>query len=428
MTLFHHNPPSQRELQQRLFVNRSREMRKLNEKIRGGFDTASILVIHGDSRVGKSHLALNFLATLDDTYHKYIIKAAGGRTARLILVDLYQDLRQRVLEVSSPVTLQPEDVESLGILQEGREIINLFDGLICGGEQSREFIYGDTFESTRTFRLLTSAFAVTPELNASEKTTRTTTKKVVLAPPDEYRLVDILRELCELLTIATNKKNLIYIDDVDLLDDGPSIDQEQVIKLVRLLHRLAESNDVAIVASMRTRHLTIAQKELSEALTVRGLGDDEFQEVYRRHIASFHENRPVFDDACLTKLTEFASRRIGNFLRLCSKLFDWGDIQERTQSRLIAQSDLEDFIKDEIRDLSRNLDYSPYLLKIREAAKSDQLEVELDAKVLGTPLIFLLLEEPINPSQTQQRYGIFPLVARVIKEMELGRTVKRTEA
>ena len=426
MTLFHHNPPSQRNLQHELFVNRNREMKKLAEKIPGDFNSSSILVIHGSSRVGKSHLALNFLATLDDAYHLFIVKAAGGRTARQILIDLFQLVRQSVLEITSPAILEPEGVSAHNILEEGRELIGIFDGLICGTEQSREITYSDAFEKSNTFRFLMNAFGITPELSGSIKATQTTTKKITISAPDDYRLVDILCELCDVLMWSTQKKSLIYIDDVDLLDDGPFIDQEMVVKLIRLLHRLAESNNVTIVTSMRTRHLTIAQKELSEALNVRRLSDEDMQEVYKRHIARFRPGRPVFDEICLATLTEFASGRIGNFLRLCAKVLDWGDLQGRTEGRTIDLSDLEDFIRDEIRELSLNLDFLPYLTKIREAAGIGKLEVDLDTGVMGTSLVYLLLEEPLRHSQTQQRYGIIPLAARVIQGMELGRQIQRS--
>lgn len=422
MSLFFHNPPnekSQLRLLTELFVGRSRELRKLRQRIPGDMAEDTLRLIHGQSRVGKSHLALRFLTDLRNDYHVFIVKAASGRTARQILSDLFQQVRKALQEVTAPMDLQPEGVSSAGILTEGLEMARIFDGLIVGDETAREITYSSTFEATRTYKVVANILGLTPFSGSSEVTDgskkgRVKTRKISIQPPNDYRLVDIIRELCELLNLSTGKQSILYIDDVDLLDDGPDVDQAQVNLLIRLLAQLAESQVIAIVASARTRHMTIHHKTCTDALRVPVMKPEELKDVYRRHISTFSGGAEVFDDECLTGLVEFATGHVGNFLRTCAKFLDWADLEGLTDhGRLLTVAELDAFLISEVQAFSRS--YPNYMDPIRQAVQSNQTVARLEPAVLGTPLVYTILEEP--DSSTASLYEIRPLVARILRKL-----------
>jgi hypothetical protein len=65
--LFFHNPPSDLGLLRALFVGRENELAFLQRRLPGTMP-GTIRAIHGESRVGKSHLVLQYLHSLPDTY------------------------------------------------------------------------------------------------------------------------------------------------------------------------------------------------------------------------------------------------------------------------------------------------------------------------------------------------------------------------
>lgn len=428
MALFDHNPPSNKLLLNQLFVGRQIEREILAERIPGELSSDAILAVHGSSRVGKSHLALWFLhqPELRERYYVFVVKAANGRTARQILLDLYEAVRTEIQAIQEPAELihepgEPEGLGSLNILNEVRELIAIFDGLITGDETEREVSYSDAFEHSFAFKILANilSLGISSELGGGTKETRTETHRVKRAPPNDYRLASIIRELCEVLCQASPKRSvIIYIDDVDLLDVGPEQDQKEVVVLTRLLSRLAESTCIAVVASLRTRHLANKHKAFSEALRVRAMTDEELKNVYQNHLKVHDLPIGVFDEECISELVKSASGHVGNFLRQCFKFRDWGRVNGKLGTgQLLNVTHFKDFVLDEVREFSSRPDLKPYVDAIVAAVRRipPLLEVALNPEVLGTELVYTLLEEP-GGAGPQKVYTINGFVARVLRE------------
>jgi hypothetical protein len=141
---------------------------------------------------------------------------------------------------------------------------------------------------------------------------------------------------------------------------------------------------------------------------------EELKDVYRRHISTFSGGAEVFDDECLTGLVEFATGHVGNFLRTCAKFLDWADLEGLTDhGRLLTVAELDAFLISEVQAFSRS--YPNYMDPIRQAVQSNQTVARLEPAVLGTPLVYTILEEP--DSSTASLYEIRPLVARILRKL-----------
>ncbi len=432
--LFFHNPPTDTGLLRELFVGRAYELQLLNERIPGSYP-GTIRAIHGYSRVGKSHLALHFLAGLQDV-QLISIKAASGRKARLILRELYAQLRQRIWDVKTkedrqteslalldPTTNRPLPVHSIRdgvsdsggvsaiqVLEDALARIDRFDPLIQGGASSAEHTLTDSTETSVNANL----GIVGSGLSSSVKQTQGLGGKLTLAAPDEYGLTHIIGELCQDLFFVTGQRVLIYVDDVDLLDTGPSSPPDEVVLLVRCLHQLSQCQDVRVATSLRTRHLQNADKEFSEVVLVEPMSHEELRQVYERHIKTFNSGTAVMDEACLDELITHVKGKVGTFLRLCSQLRDWG-LRHRPDLCL-TPADLIEFYKAQVRQCLQVPDNRPYIERIKEALKLNTMEVEVDAGVLATPIVGTLLEEPLEPG-VPKAFDISPLAGKTLRAM-----------
>lgn len=409
--LFFHNPPGSDRLLRQLFVGRDYELERLAERIPGTIP-GTIRAIHGDSRVGKSHLALRFLADLKP-YHLVCVPASSGKKARFILRELYSQLRKRLwevydrhqkqadsLQVLHPTTLDaltPEEVQrgeegvsSYQFLMEAIEHIEEFDALLVDGSKSLEESDSEQTEESLGIEAKPQSIGLT----GGHKQTAGRTRKFLREPPSEQGLTNTIRLIAEALSRTTGQRVVIYADDVDLLDVGPDADQAEVVLLVRCLHQLAQSDDITVVTSLRTRHLQIGDKELSEAVRVEPMSEEDIREIYNRHVTSFHGGVPVMDESCLRELLAHAAGKVGVFLRLCSQFREYG-LRHRPRKCLDKQ-DLLDFYRGEIQKCLRVPDHRKYVDAVVQALKTST-EVELDGEVLKTPIVHLLLVEPLEP-------------------------------
>jgi hypothetical protein len=237
-----------------------------------------------------------------------------------------------------------------------------------------------------------------------------------LVGADEHRLTGIIADLCRDFRKLTDKRSLLYIDDVDLLDTGPAVDQTQVTALVRRLEALAEGDDIAVLASLRTRHLGVFNKEFIELLRVEPLEDEDVKLVYHKQIEILNKGKPIFSDECLDELVQATSGHIGTFLRWCFRFHTWGKrrLYQAKETRLLDERDLFDHVRDQVGELSSRHDLIQHIDRIRSAVLSDRVSVELEPNVLGTELIHTLLEEPASVGA-----GLFlinPLFARVLRK------------
>lgn len=442
--LFDQNPPVDPALRRQLFIGREYELRLMSERIPGSL-RGRIRAIHGPSRVGKSHLALLFLHELKGL-NLFTVNAASGLAAKIILRDLYDQLRDRFeklyeqvqLEVAQgraipsclqridPDTKRPplpgvnldETVSSVPILEEALAFIDETDQLLPGESLSAEESTTGADEDSLGGSLGVKGAGIEVGLSGGAKRAVGTGTKIVRPPLDELVFTRRITRLCEDLALLTGQQVLVYIDDVDLLERRPSstkLAHEEVALLTRCLHRLASSGSITVATSLRTRNLRIDDKELSGVVEVEPLTADEMKRVYQNHIGAFNEGAQVMDEECQDELGLHANGMVGNFLRLCRELRDWG--LKFRQGQCLKKDDLDSYFQYRIRRLLAVPDNRPYIEAIKAALKAAVYEVALDPAVLDTDIAYILLEEPLG-SYVPRTFTISHLARRALKAID----------
>lgn len=411
--LFFHNPPKEPDLRRRTFIDREGELALLREIIASGTPQPLIQAIHGDSRIGKSHLVFQFLLDLpEDEWNKFEVHASEGLEARIVLKDLYREVLVGLNDVRDFEMLEPEGVSSKGIWKEALAEGRWLESLVCDAIKSREEIWSAGRKDTWGGKLHVTVF----ELSDVSEQSETETVKVTLQPPTEHQIVELIGRFLEVLGMATGKRVIVYVDDLDLLEREIAADRKQVALLKRLLVRLAEFENVVVAATLRTRQLTHLQKGLFDALRVRKLGANLTRQVHDVHIELFNDGDKIFDDECLEALVDDADGLIGRFLRNCRNLMMWARQQGRSAGRLLTRQDLEDFVQAELQQLGGKSGYPRYMARVQQAVRDNLSEVELDLHVLETELIFFILDEPSDPAL--EVFPISTLAAQVIRKLQ----------
>lgn len=341
--LFSHNPPPQGDrFAHDLFVDRERELAMGVQFLTAGQDfEPRIYAVHGESRSGKSHLARRLLDEVADRFTLVELNATTMGDARQALIKIFSDLyaAARGLAATGEHPERAEQVEPW---------LGWFKGvlpLIQGHEARRAFEVARDVGDKMTERLGSVRLGFIERVGEVVDHTATT---VTVERPDDWTLVRLVGQLAELAWYAgAERPVLVYVDDLDLLtrrrhrEDDP-----EAVNLTAFLEPIAESPNVVVVASVRSRYFTTRDKAFHDFLKVRLFSRQRLAEVYQRQLDVLHEGEPVFTDEALDRLLAVAAGRVGVFLRFCYQLwrFAWGELP-------IGRERYDAWIEQELREL-----------------------------------------------------------------------------
>jgi hypothetical protein len=254
-----------------------------------------IRAVHGDSRVGKSHLALRFLLDLDpDQWTFFTVNAGDLIKARKALQQTYRAVLNTLKDIDVPVDLEPEGVSVEAILEEAIELGEMLDPLVSDLVSSCEYTLTEGREDSISYRILTKVFG----LGRRSKVATAKSTKVTLGKPSNYQISHLAGQLMGVLGQASGKRVLLYVDDLDLLELTLSDTKEEFVELREMLSHLAIDYEVTVVASLRTARMTIRDKSLENTLQVR---DEYWKDLLVSHLRVLEQDK---------MLTVWADRRI----------------------------------------------------------------------------------------------------------------------
>lgn len=320
--LFHHNPPLPRngdassiQRLQMLFCNRDREMKqgraRLEELLDCGPD-ASLWLIQGDSRIGKSHYARKLVLdvmmgrTGPGEYY-FFIQANSSVSARRVLESIFMQLMDELLKGGSStddLLRTKERVESPS----------------ATGSVSEA-----TSEGSATELGIQAGFK--PVLEGAAKTVGThgvsSTRAFSYGPLQDTELMRGIATALDRLASLRPKRVLLLIDDVDLIRSGVEGNRarDEILKCLRDVLDLARSQPIFLLT---TRKLPKdREKEARVFMSLPLLREVDLRAIYQRHVDHLLAGTQVFDDRTLGWLVAHAAQRVGVFLHQCRALYDF---------------------------------------------------------------------------------------------------------
>lgn len=381
--LFHHNPPIDSGLSAELFFNRIDELQEAVEVLNGDL-APHIYAIHGESRSGKSHFAHRLLSMLAGQFIAVNINVNAAGTARRALVRAFFELKATLdSQVLSGLAEDEHGLLRHDIVDPWKAYFDDIELLVEERVDQAVVRTAESIKDTVTGKLGSKV----AEFSQSSEATETREQTLTIKAPTERVLVLHLRELVDVIHAASQRRILIYFDDLDLLASGPPARGEQAKELLYLLGPLAENPRVAVLASMRTAFFQVSDKTLRDFIRLRRVDDHFLREVYGIHIRVLNAGQPLFDDETRDALIRMSAGRVGVFLRLCERV--WRHARRKGPIGLVH---LDGFLDDLIDELSRTPETAAVMGRVLEAVRNQQLELPPDGlDVEDGPLAFTLL-------------------------------------
>jgi hypothetical protein len=347
--LLHPDPPETPALVRSLFIGRDSELARgtsilMKHRDLSGTKTSGKRpwVIHGESRMGKSHLARRILLDLpEDSKHLQIkVYARGSWDAERVIQDIFSSLYDVYRNLVNSRTFRPNQGQEALIRSSHAlfEQVKIFSGpakpqainLNWNKDLQRGLNIGIDVATPFLCKL---AAQLQANLRQSEGTTFT------FHAPTIRDLTAICAAIVEvLLRLELLEHVLVFADDVDLIADpcGPSANQAPA--LAKALVDLCSAPAVDVLVTARTWY-HFAQRDFLELVSLDGgLSISELLDLYRKRFQSM--GRPDLPQSFLTtdalqRLAEMVGGTPGMFLHRLYVAF------ERYKDE--AQTDLRDF-------------------------------------------------------------------------------------
>lgn len=133
--------------------------------------------------------------------------------------------------------------------------------------------------------------------------------------------------------------------------------------------------------------------------------------VYERHIARFHDGRPVFTEEALTCLAEESKGMVGMFLQLC------GEVHRLAfgEALPLTWSTVKRCLREQFDDRAATPELLPIAAQVRAAMKDARRELRFDTPLENNPLLLRVLV-PLGAGAPPNTYRISSLYTRALLE------------
>jgi len=421
LNVFHHNPPSA-ELAVALFCNRARELRTGLAKLKGCPPTDSMLAVYGPTRSGKSHFVqvlLSKLETHEPGYQHVVVNANNLGSARRALIEVFRSLL-KLLRARKNVPVR-QQAEHLAALAAHEDLLDLATGVYA--ERASEENSGASSQEERSVEAKVSgepapglSFGLTARRGSRAEQRSAQSSRTTVRAPGDAGLVDMICDLLDdLARFDADRRTLLFVDDIDLLDregrEGASASQE----FLDHLRPIAAHARAAVLVTLREAVFCERDKDFQPLVEIGFMDGDSLREIYQRHVDVYLGGQPVLADDVLDALIATADGRVGVFLRECHGLVTHNLPED---GGALTRDDLRGFYRHRIRQWRQSPETMHLVLAVERAVERGEYQVVLPEKLGDNPLRFVVLS-PIPGDE--KGYTINPVWADAMRPQKSPR-------
>jgi Cdc6-like AAA superfamily ATPase len=397
--LFRYQPPNEQKDIVDLFCNRETELKWGVDFLNPDETFDKILAVHGRTGCGKSHLVERLLLKIEESKMAFVIikvNANNQAKPRKILQHLFLLISEKCKQYISGV-----DHDHLNILR------------LLATDELHEWVTSDleSMQKTKGTDLKMGKLLLTAALSSKSGTQNSFERQYTIKSPSNNTLVRWINYTASILTKNTNKKILIFVDDLDLLDLYGKEGKDVSYQLLTYLKPIAEPASTTVVVTMRPPYFRGGEKEFTNFIDVRLLESKTIKDIYQLRVNTFNEGQQIFSERALSWIECGAFGRVGSFLRRCGEIYQYFyDL-----NRPISFDDLKAFVKQDIYEKENDSATSTLMAEIKENIYRGCLEINVTQNLDDSQMLYNILS-PIAGRMNQ--YSINPLYVEVIREMK----------
>ncbi|MBF0452964.1 MAG: AAA family ATPase [Candidatus Magnetomorum sp.] len=409
--VFEHRPIHQENFISDTFINRDEDIQKADLLFDPQNQKDMVYVIHGESRIGKSHLAIYLMEQFYKKYNMiyFYINANTRGYASDILKTLLDQLADHVH------SLKPEQYQNEHEFLKTylNDLGNVFYGVPgkIAFKKSREFQQklSPSFKARFPF--------LDVQLGENQDRKKQNELSVEFTKISDFKFRDILSRCFELLSFITGQPLLLLVDDLDLLEEIDEGEKQRDI-LSNHLKYYATIKKVTVFSTIRTQYFTERQKELHDFIKVSRLSNRDLKAIYQKRIDAYHKSIPIFSDDILSRLINGFNGYVGIFLYECYLIMRTHLIKIHN-NQVVEEQLLKAYFKKELDSFASNPETKPVFDQILTGIKSDHTEIDIANLMPSQGFIYRVLIPKgykHNKDDAKKTYDVLPIWVQAIRE------------
>jgi len=404
-TVFEHRPLIKGDFISETFVNREDDI----ETARLFFDPKTrkdmVYVVHGESRIGKSHLAIYLMKQFENEFQMiYFYVNANTRGYALdILKDLFYQVSDYVASLNS--SGHPEEQKFLNAYL--NDVNNIFYGVPAkiALKKSRD----QRQKLSPSFKGRFPFIDVQLGADQDQKKQDEILVELTTIAPDKLR--DILSQCFMLLSYITKQNILLLVDDLDLLEKIGEGEKQRDILSNHLKH-FSTIDPVTVFATSRTHYFIERQKELHNFLEVPRMSPTDLKSIYEKRIKCYLKGISIFTEDVLSDLVSGFQGYVGIFLYECFLILR-NHVIKIHKNQMVDSLLLAEHFNKELSSFDSNPETKPVYDQIVNCVKINNTEITVDALMPSQGFVYRVL---IPKGYQHHTYEILPIWVQAIKE------------
>jgi len=404
-TVFEHRPLTKGNFITKTFVNREIDIETAQLFFNPRNQIDMVYVIHGESRIGKSHLAI-YLMSAFKKEHQMIYFYVNANT-RGYALDILKDLFDQVSDYVASLSASDHQKEFEFLKSYLNDINNIFYGVPAkiALKKSRD-------QRQKLSPSLKGRFPfVDIQLGGEQDQKRQDEISVELKtiPPDKLR--DILAQCFKLISYITHQNILLLVDDLDLLEEIGEGEKQRDL-LSNHLKYFSTIDPVTVFATSRTHYFIERQKELHNFLQVYRMSSMDLKTVYEKRVECFLNGVSIFTEDVLSELINGFNGYVGIFLYECFLILR-NYVTQIHKNQMVEMPMLTGHFNRELSSFDSNPETKPVYDQIVNCVKNQHTELTIEDLLPSQGFVYRML---IPKGYQQNTYVILPIWVNAIKE------------
>jgi len=405
-TVFEHRPLIKGNFITDTFVNRDQDLEIANLLFDPTNKKDMVYVIHGESRIGKSHLAI-YLMKQFETSHQMIYFYVNANT-RGNASDILKNMLGQISDYVDSMTPSDHHNETEFLKSYLMDINNIFYGIpekidLKRSSEKRNKL-SPAFKGKFPFGDL--QFGGEQDKKIQDQVS------VELTKVDSDKLKNILSQCFKLLHYITNQNILLLVDDLDLLEEIETGEKQRDI-LSNHLKYFSTIDHVSVFSTSRTHYFIERQKELHNFLQVSRMSTMDLKTIYEKRIHCYLKGFSIFTEDVLLRLTNGFIGYAGIFLYECYLIMR-NHLTKIHKNQQVDMTMLTEHFNKELTAFDLNPETRPVYKQIVSVVKSNQTEIAVDELTPSQGFVYRML---IPKGYKQNSYEILPVWVQAIKEI-----------
>lgn len=344
--LFSPNPPNDAKYVKTLFCGRDNQVKHSIDRLKARYNYGKICAVFGQTQVGKSHFSMYLLheidADLSDRYFSIQVNANNERSCLGVLAGIYRALTRRFREAANKTYRHDEKKARLINLCEERIMqfaswdrygnLSLMEVQITSEQEKRFSTIDKQYASGSLSAKIWGLVSAEARLGLEKSKTGTDQQKSVSSEklqfnrPNEETYLILILFLSGILTLILSENDdtvpilLLYVDDLDLIEQPLGNERTIVDEMIDYLGRLAQEQYITVMASVRDYFYYYREKDFDYFQELMPIEPDELMEIYDSQIRELNDGVDLFEPGAIQELAAGSDNIPGRFKRLLNEV------------------------------------------------------------------------------------------------------------